>query len=102
MAPPPPLKFNDTFLSFLRRSNKSQPGPPPGPLYTPDSQEPIPIPSVHGNGLGTSPRDQDVAEKKLMWQDGQQLLDRTKDMLEMGSHMLGKEATKRFRKEAAK
>jgi len=107
MAPPPPLKFgqrelfNDSFLSFLRRSNKSQPGPPLGP-HSPDSQAQTPISNGHGNGHGHPQRDEGLGEKKRLLQEGLQLIDSTKDMLEMNSHIFGKETTKKFRKEAAK
>ena len=114
MAPPPPLKFgqrelfNDSFLSFLRRntSKQQQLGPPGGPPpHTPDSQEPLPIPSgnghapAHANGHSS---EGELAEKKALWQDGMVLLDRTKDLLEMGAPMLGKDTTKKLRKDAAK
>lgn len=107
MAPPPPLKFgqrqifNDSFLSFLRRPNKSQLVAPPGVPNSPDSQEPVQIHNNHANGHGRR-NDEELAEKKALLQDGLQLLDSTKDMLEMGSHILGKDTTKRYRKEAAK
>ena len=107
--PPPPLKFgqrqflNDSFLSFLRRPNKSQPLPP-GVPQSPDSQEPPPIPTSHVNGHGhrNDRNDPELAEKKALLQEGLQLLDSTKDMLEMSSHIIGKDTTKRYRKEAAK
>jgi hypothetical protein len=107
MTPPPPLKFgqrelfNDSFFSFLRRNNKSQPGPPLGP-HSPDSQAPLPITNGHGNGHGHPQRDEGLGEKKRLLQDGLQLIDSTKDMLEMNAYIFGKETTKKFRKEAAK
>jgi hypothetical protein len=106
MTPPPPIKFgqreffNDSFLSFLRRGNKSRPGPPVGP-HSPDSQAP-PISNGHGNGHGNAPRDEGLGEKKKLLQEGLQLIDSTKDMLEMNAFIFGKDTTKKFRKEAAK
>lgn len=115
MAPPPPLKFgqrelfNDSFLSFLRRNNNKQQqlGPPGGPPpHTPDSQEPLPIPNGNGNGHAPAHAnghaEAELAEKKALWQDGMVLLDRTKDLLEQGAPILGKDTTKKLRKEAAK
>lgn len=107
MTPPPPLKigqrefFNDSFFSFFRRNNKSQLGPPPGP-HSPDSQAPLPITNGHGNGYGHTHRDEDLGEKKRLLQEGLQLVDSTKDMLEMNAYIFGKETTKKYRKEAAK
>ena len=107
MTPPPPLKFgqrelfNDSFFSFLRRNNKSQPGPPLGP-HSPDSQAQVPISNGHGNGHGRPQRDEGLGEKKRLLQEGLQLIDSTKDMLEMNAYVFGKDTTKKFRKEAAK
>lgn len=89
MTPPPPKfgsrsLFNDSFLSFLRwNNNKSQLAPP---VQHPDS-----------------PRGpDDLQEKRYLLSDAHDLLDKTKSMLEQYSDIFGKEATKRFRKTAAK
>lgn len=86
---PPPLKsgtrnlFNDSFLSFLRWNNKSQLAPP---VQHPDS-----------------PRGpEELQEKRYLLAEGHDLLDKTKSFLEQYSDIFGKEATKRFRKTAAK
>lgn len=124
---PPPLKFgqrelfNDSFLSFLRRGSNKQQQIGPAPHAQPqspqsmDSGEPLPMlppmsnehGHIHGNGHAQqmSGGGQDsgaLAEKKALWADGMQLIDRTKDMLEMGARVLGKDTTKKLRKEAAR
>ena len=84
MTPPLPKfgsrnLFNDSFLSFLRwNNNKSQ------LVQHPDSVR------------------EDLQEKRSLLADGHDLLDKTKSMLEQYSDIFGKEATKRFRKTAAK
>ncbi|KAF9525819.1 hypothetical protein CPB83DRAFT_858932 [Crepidotus variabilis] len=103
MPPPPPKLgnrdlFNDSFFSFLRRKDKSQPAPPPGvPQSSVDSQNPGPIPNVNGHG-----REEGLGDKKALLQDGHRILDSTKDMLERNGHMFRKETLKRLRKQAAK
>jgi len=95
--PPPPLKFgqrdllNDSFFSFLRRKDKSQPAHPVP--QSPDSQALVPISSARDEGLG---------EKKALLQEGHRLLESTKDLLEQSHGLLRKETVKRFRKQAAK
>lgn len=104
--PPPPLKFgqrqlfNDSFLSFLRKPNKSQLAPPAFPS-SPDSQDPAPIPFEHGHAPQQRGSDS-LGEKKGIWQDGQRLLDQAKDKLEIYCDLIGKDNAKTFRKEAAK
>jgi hypothetical protein len=90
---PPPVKFgsrnlfNDNFLSFLRwnNNNKSQLAPPV-PSHSPDSP----------GGA------EELQEKRYLLSEGHEFLDKTKSMLEEYSYILGKEATKRLRKTAAK
>ena len=87
---PPPLKFgsrnlfNDSFFSFLPwNNNKSQLAPP---VHHPDSP-------------GAT---EELQEKRYLLSEGREFLDKTKSMLEEYSYILGKEATKRLRKTAAK
>jgi len=103
MAPPPKLGqrdlFNDSFFSFLKRKDKSQPQPAPGP-QSPDSQELTHLPNRNGN---TNPRtDESLGEKKMLLQEGHRILDSTKDLLEKNQHFFRKETLKRLRKQAAK
>ncbi|KAJ3483037.1 hypothetical protein NLJ89_g12098 [Agrocybe chaxingu] len=110
MTPPPPLKFgqrdrgNDSFFSFLRRKDKSQPAPSNPVPQSPDSQAPVPIPNgnEHGNGHGHSQRDEQLGQKKELLQYGHRLLEETKDMLEQNPHIIRKESLKKYRKQAAK
>ena len=87
MTPPPPKFgsrnfFNDSFFSFLPWNNKSRLAPP-----------------AHSD----SPRAPDeLQEKRHLLAEGNDLLDKIKSMLEDYSDVFGKEATKRFRKTAAK
>lgn len=108
MTPPPPKLgqrdlFNDSFFSFLRRKDKSQPQPAPAPtvLHSPDSQTSIPI--ENGNGPAHARRvEESTGEKKALLQEGHHILDATKDLLERNYHFFRKETLKRLRKEAAK
>lgn len=88
---PPPVKFgsrnlfNDSFLSFLRwNNNKSQ-----------LAQQPAHHPDSPGGA-------EELQEKRYLLSEGHEFLDKTKSMLEEYSYILGKEATKRLRKAAAK
>ena len=88
---PPPVKFgsrnlfNDSFLSFLRwNNNKSQ-----------LAQQPAHHPDSPGGA-------EELQEKRYLLSEGHEFLDKTKSMLEEYSYILGKEATKRLRKTAAK
>ena len=113
--PPPPPKlgqrdlFNDSFFSFLRRKDKSQPPNPPAPAtgapYSPDSPDsqdhphlPLPIKNGHANPK----QDESLGEKKMLLQDGHRILDLTKDLLERNQQFFRKETLKRLRKDAAK
>lgn len=104
MVPPPPKLgqrdlFNDSFFSFLKRKDKSQPkpAPPPGGPQSPDFANP-PNQTGHAN-----PRiDESVGEKKALLHEGHRILDSTKDLLERNQHFFRKETLKRLRKEAAK
>jgi hypothetical protein len=107
MTPPPPKLgqrdlFNDTFFSFLRRKDKSQPHPAPALAapHSPDSQLSIPI--ENGNGHAHQRTEESIGEKKAVLQEGHRILDTTKDLLERNYHFFRKETLKRLRKEAAK
>ena len=88
MTPPPPKfgsrnLFNISFLPWSN-NNKSQPAP-----------------TVHR--LEDSPGGRDeLQEKRYLLKEGHEFLDRAKSMLEDYSYILGREATKRLRKTAAK
>ncbi|KAF9048882.1 hypothetical protein BJ165DRAFT_1066438 [Panaeolus papilionaceus] len=114
MPPPPPPKFgqrdlfNDSFLSFLKWNKHPQPAPPMAPL-SPESDMHSPLQSIsHGNGNGegyaynVKGKDDNLAEKKRLLSEGLKLLDAAQDLLERDRHIIGKDATKRFRKQAAK
>ena len=91
MTPPPP-KFgsrNLFNLSFLPWNNNNK-----SPLTPP--------PTVHRDLPDTPGGAEELQEKRYLLSEGHELLDRTKSMLEEYSYILGKEATKRFRKTAAK
>ena len=106
MAPPPKLGqrdlFNDSFFSFLKRKDKSQPqpAPPPSGPQSPESQELTHLPNRNGH---SNPRtDESLGEKKMLLQEGHRILDSTKDLLEKNQHFFRKETLKRLRKQAAK
>ena len=116
MGPPPPPKlgqrdlFNDSFFSFLRRKDKSQPPNPPAPANTgapyspdsPDSRDHAHLPLPIKNGHVNPKQDESLGEKKALLQDGHRILDLTKDLLERNQQFFRKETLKRLRKDAAK
>jgi hypothetical protein len=107
MTPPPPKLgqrdlFNDSFFSFLKRKDKSQPqpAPPPAGPQSPESPELSNLPNQ--NGLSNSKTDESLGQKKALLQEGHRTLDSTKDLLERNQHFFRKETLKRLRKQAAK
>ncbi|KAF5327587.1 hypothetical protein D9619_004656 [Psilocybe cf. subviscida] len=94
--PPPPIKLGQFKFSLFGGNKAQKEGLP----YTPDSHVQADLDrGEYGHG---PERDDSLPHKKAAWAQGMSFLDQTKEMLEQSAHMIGKESTKRFKKEAAK
>jgi hypothetical protein len=94
--PPPPIKLGQFKFSLFGGNKAQKEGLP----YTPDSH--VQADLDRGDYAHGVEKDDNLPHKKAAWAQGMRFLDHTKEMLEQGAHMIGKESTKRFKKEAAK